>query len=192
MRTIRLYGVLRARFGREYRLDVASPREAISALCYMVPGFELFLRTAEQRGIVFAVFAGRENLGAGDLDAGGDTSDIRLAPIIQGSKNGGAFQLIVGAVLIVAGFFTGGTTTTMGMGLYAAGIGAAVGGVATMLSPTPKGAAAVNNEDGNNPSYGFGGPVTTVAQGNPYPLLYGEREIGGAVESAAFYTEDQL
>ncbi|NVL48302.1 tail assembly protein, partial [Pseudomonas syringae pv. actinidiae] len=49
-----------------------------------------------------------------------------------------------------------------------------------------------NNDDGNNPSYGFGGAVTTVAQGNPYPVLYGEREIGGDVESGGIYTQDQL
>ena len=61
-----------------------------------------------------------------------------------------------------------------------------------MLSPTPKTGGLDRNEDGNNPSYGFGGAVTTIAQGNPYPLLYGEREIGGAVESGGLYTQDRL
>ena len=32
LRTVRLYGVLGATFGREYRLSVASPKEAIRAL----------------------------------------------------------------------------------------------------------------------------------------------------------------
>lgn len=38
VRTIRLYGVLGATFGREYRLSVASPKEAIRALSVIVPG----------------------------------------------------------------------------------------------------------------------------------------------------------
>ena len=39
-------------------------------------------------------------------------------------------------------------------------------------------------------NYGFGGAVTTVAQGNPVPLLYGERDVGGFICSAGIYTED--
>lgn len=44
----------------------------------------------------------------------------------------------------------------------------------------------------NKPSYAFGGPVNTTAQGNPVPIGYGQREIGGAVISAGIYTEDEL
>ncbi|HHH1307693.1 TPA: tail assembly protein, partial [Yersinia enterocolitica] len=40
--------------------------------------------------------------------------------------------------------------------------------------------------------YAFGGPVNTVAQGNPIPIGYGERIIGGAIISAGIYTEDQM
>lgn len=90
MRTIRLYGLLRQRFGREYRLDVISPADAIQALCQMLPGFERFLATAEERGLVFAVFAGKRNLGEHDLSLqGADETDIRIAPIVAGSKRGG-------------------------------------------------------------------------------------------------------
>ncbi|CDH22124.1 hypothetical protein XBKQ1_970005 [Xenorhabdus bovienii str. kraussei Quebec] len=31
----------------------------------------------------------------------------------------------------------------------------------------------------------------TIAQGNSVPILYGSREIGGAIISAGVYTEDQ-
>ncbi len=64
--------------------------------------------------------------------------------------------------------------------------------VQAYLRGSPALIRAGENEDGNNPSYGFGGAMTTIAQGNPYPVLYGEREIGGAVESGGVYTEDQL
>jgi len=193
MRTIKLYGVLRSRFGREFRLDVHSVGDAISALCNLLPGFERFMRTADERGLTFAVFCGRRNIAEGDLGLrGSDDSEIRIAPIVQGSKNGGVFQTILGVVMIAVGYFTFGTTSVYGMALIAGGAGIAMGGVSQMLVQTPGASTAANNEDGNNPSYGFGGAVTTVAQGNPWPVLYGEREIGGAVDSGGVYTEDQL
>lgn len=191
-RTIKLYGVLRKHFGREYTLDVHSVRDAITALCTMVPGFEKFISTGDERGLVFTVFSGTRNLDNQELDLLGDDSDvIRIAPIIQGSKQAGLFQTVLGAVLIVAGVF-GGFSAPVGMALIAGGAGMGLGGVVQMLSPTAKTGGLDRNEDGNNPSYGFGSAVTTIAQGNPYPVLYGEREIGGAVESGGIYTQDQL
>ncbi|MDF0731011.1 tail assembly protein [Pseudomonas entomophila] len=192
-RLVRLYGVLRKHFGREYFLEVDSARDAITALCELKPGFRQFLATAEERGLVFTIFSGRRNLGPEEVDLrGGDSEVIRIAPIIQGSKQGGMFQVILGAVLIVAGVFTGGTTTGLGMALLAGGGALALGGVVQMLSPTAQTGSLNRNEDGNNPSYGFGSAVTTIAQGNPYPVLYGEREVGGAVESGGIYTQDRL
>ena len=193
MRTIKLGGVLGKKFGKQFTLDVHSFRDAMAALCMMKPGFEKYLRTAEERGLVFAVFVDERNLGEQELDlVGSDNGDIRIQPIVQGSKQAGMFQTLLGVVLIVAGLFTGGTTSTLGMGLLAAGAAVGLGGVVQMLSPTTKASAESKNDDGNNPSYGFGGAVTTIAQGNPYPLLYGEREIGGAVESGGVYTQDSI
>lgn len=193
MRTIKLGGVLGKKFGRVYNLDVYGVRDAMSALCMMKPGFEKFLRSAEERGLVFAVFEDGRNLSEKELDLRTDTGgDIRIMPIVQGSKQAGMFQTILGVVLIVAGTLSGGTTTGPGLALLSAGAAVGLGGVVQMLSPTTKANAEGKNDDGNNPSYGFGGAVTTVAQGNPYPLLYGEREIGGAVESGGIYTQDNL
>ncbi|WP_054886645.1 tail assembly protein [Pseudomonas sp. NBRC 111130] len=192
-RTVKLYGVLRKHFGREYLLDVQSPRDAVQALCIMLPGFEKFLATGEERGLVFTVFSGRRNLAPEELDLqGSDAEEIRIAPIIQGSKQGGLFQVVLGAVLVVAGVFTGGLSSGVGIALMAGGAALALGGVVQMLSPTAKTGSLDRNEDGNNPSYGFGSAVTTIAQGNPYPVLYGEREIGGAIESGGVYPQDQL
>lgn len=192
-RTIKLGGVLGKRFGREYVLDVNGVLDAMSAMCNLKPGFEQFMRTAEERGLVFAVFVDERNitqeeLGMKDSGAGA----IRIMPIIQGSKQAGMFQTLLGVALIVAGMFTGGTTSALGMGLLATGAAVGLGGVVQMLSPTTKANTSDRNEDGNNPSYGFGGAVTTIAQGNPYPLLYGEREIGGAIESGGIYTQDNI
>ncbi|MDI3274883.1 tail assembly protein [Pseudomonas sp. AL03] len=165
----------------------------MSALCNMKPGFEQFLRQAEERGLVFAVFVDDRNIAEAELDLRDSSAgDIRIMPIIQGSKQAGMFQTLLGVALIVAGMFSGGTTSGLGMALLAGGAAVGLGGVVQMLSPTTKANTSDKNEDGNNPSYGFGGAVTTIAQGNPYPLLYGEREIGGAVESGGIYTQDNI
>ena len=193
MRTIKLGGVLGKKFGKEYRLDLYGIHDAMTALCMMKPGFEKYMRSAEERGMVFAVFVDERNIAAEELGmVGWREGDIRIQPIIQGSKQAGLFQTILGVALIVGGLFTGGTTSTLGMGLLAAGAAVGLGGMVQMLSPATKTTTDNQNDDGNNPSYGFGSAVTTIAQGNPYPLLYGEREVGGAVESGGIYTQDNI
>ena len=77
-----------------------------------------------------------------------------------------------------------------GAALIGAGVGLMVGGISQMLMP--KVDAQDNNQDGNKANKGFGGAVTTIAQGNPVPILYGEREIGGFIMSASQLPEDML
>ena len=57
-----------------------------------------------------------------------------------------------------------------------------------LLMPRPT--ITPQDPDGNKPSYAFGGAVTTVAEGNPVPLAYGRRQIGGAVISMMIVNED--
>ncbi|WP_439145462.1 tail assembly protein [Xenorhabdus bovienii] len=114
--------------------------------------------------------------------------DIRIAPMIIGSKNAGVFQTILGAVMVVAGAFL--WATPFGAPMVMSGVGMMLGGVVQMLSPMPGGLARREDPD-NKPSYAFGGSVNTVAQGNPVPIGYGRRRIGGAIISAGIYAEDQ-
>lgn len=189
-RMVRLYGVLGAKFGRYHRLVVSTPQEAIKALSVTIPGFERFLQTAKDRGLTFAIFNGKRNIGRDELEFFG-TDDIRIAPIIIGSKSGGVFQTILGAVLVVAGFVASFTPFAAASPyLYMSGASMMLGGVVQMLSPMQGGLAMRESPD-NKPSYAFGGPVNTIAQGNPVPIGYGKRRIGGAVISAGIYAEDQ-
>lgn len=197
LKTIRLYGVLGAKFGREHRLAIDSPREAIKALSILNDGFEQFLANAHLRGLEFAVFKGKRNITKDELYL--DTcEDIRIAPVIKGSKRGGFFQTVIGVALIAAAtYFTGGLGAAFTAGGWAgaaamSGAAMAIGGIVQMLSPQPRGLSMRQDAD-NKPSYAFGGAVNTTAQGNPVPLLYGldRREVGGAIISAGIYTEDQ-
>jgi predicted phage tail protein len=182
---VRLYGVLGSRFGRVHQLAVRSGAEAIHALCVMVPGFRRFLRLSEERGLTFAVFRGRQNLPQEELSMSGESTEpIRIAPIVIGSRGVGLFAAIAGVVMIALGLYSG------QWNLAAAGAGLLLGGMATMMAPS-LGSLLNKEDDGNKSSYAFGGAITTTAQGRCKPLLYGERDIGGAVGSAGIYAEDQ-
>ncbi|MDE9589173.1 tail assembly protein [Xenorhabdus bovienii] len=187
LRTIRLSGVLIPQFGREHKLAVSSPLEAIRALSVIIDGFEKFLLTAKERGLTFAVFIGKRNISRDELELSGE-GDIRIVPVIIGSKKAGIFQTILGAVMVVAGVFA--WATPWGVPLVMSGASMMLGGVVQMLSPMPGGLARREDPD-NKPSYAFGGPVNSVAQGNPVPIGYGRRRIGGAIISAGIYAEDQ-
>lgn len=204
MTTILLSGSLAKAFGRKHRrhLDSGTTQEAFRALKHTLKGFEAFIQASEKKGMRFAIFRNRKNIGEEELSIAG-TQEIRIVPVIAGSKKAGIFQTVLGVALIAtASFFTGGLAAG-GTGLLGAGAGVgwtaaagagfslAIGGVVQMAFPQAKGLSSSSSPD-NKPSYAFGGPVNTVAQGNPVGVLYGKRRIGGAIISAGIYAEDQM
>jgi len=183
--TVLLFGQLR-QFGKSFKLSVRTPAEAIKALCVQIPGFERFLSNAKSRGIEFAVFRGRKNIGAEELSYSGE-GEIRIAPVITGSKRGGVLQTIVGVVLLAISYVFPVTAPY----LAPAGIGLVAGGVIQMLSPQA-GGLKTSAAPENTPGYAFGSAKNTTASGNPVPLCAGERDWGGAIASAGIYAEDQM
>ena len=194
LKTIKLYGILAKKFGKEFHLAVDNTREAMRALSVQVPGFEHFMLHAHEQGLEFAVFQDEQNIGETELDMSTSAKVIKVVPKVKGA--GGAFQAILGAVLVVVGIVVGVTTGWTGVGgaagaaLIGAGVGMMVGGIAMMLMPKIENQD--QNQDGNKANKGFGGAVTTVAQGNPVPVLYGQREVGGFIASAGQYPEDLM
>jgi predicted phage tail protein len=189
LKTIKLYGVLGKKFGKEFKLAVESTREAVKALSVQVPGFEQFMLNAHEQGLAFAIFQDDENISEDQIDFDTGAKVIKIVPKVMGAGgNGGVLQLVLGAVLIVAGFWTGGVTSNLGVALIGAGAGMVVGGIAQML--TPKADAPDQNQDGHRANNSFGGAVTTIAQGNPVPILYGQREVGGFIVNAGQFAVD--
>lgn len=190
IRKVKLYGKLR-RFGNEFYLAVANPAEAIRALCVQIPGFEKFLGESKKNNLEYAVFNGKQNIGECELEFQG-VGDIRIAPVISGSKRNGLFQTILGAALIAVAYFNpfGALTGPMTTALMAGGISMVAGGVVQMLSPQPKGLDSREPTE-NKPSYAFSSAVNTTAFGNPIPILAGQRVCGGAIISAGLMSEDQ-
>ncbi len=216
LKTIKLYGILGQKFGREFKLDVANTREAMRALSVQIAGFENFMTHAHEQGLAFAIFLkgkgsgnkrGKkrpaiydhetkrvitgDNIGEEQLDMNTDTDTIHIVPRVMGAGgNNGVLQLVLGVVLIAASFIPG-IGQAAQVALIGAGAGMAMGGVASMLMPKAQ-TTQNQNQDGNRANFGFGSAVTTAAQGYPVPILYGRREVGGFVLSAGQYPEDQM
>lgn len=182
LRKIELHGVLGEKFGKSFELDVESPREAAHAIACQIREFKIFMLRAEQEGMRFAVFTDDKNIGEDEIDSITEAKVIHIVPKIMGAGGDamGWLQVIAGAVLIG---FSGGNPA-----MIAAGAGMMMGGAASLLMPSPN--IGERDEEGNRANYGFGGAVTTTAQGNPVPILFGERIIGGFIVSAGIYTED--
>ena len=191
LKTIKLYGILAKKFGKEFHLAVDNTREAMRALCVQVQGFEHFMLHAHEQGLEFAVFQDEQNISEAELDMSTSAKVLKVVPKVKGAGGNGVLQVILGAILVVVGYFTFGATSPYGVALIGAGIGTMVGGVAQMLMPQAD-TLQDENQDGNKANKGFGSAVTTVAQGNPVPVLYGQREVGGFIASAGQYPEDLM
>lgn len=179
---VRLYGALGTRFGRLHRLAVASTAEAVRALCVLLPGFEREMMTSKDCGVTYAVFAGKRNLVKQQLHDPLNGADVRIAPILQGSKAAGLFQTLLGAVITVVSIWA--------PALAPLGISMMLGGVSQLLSPQQKGLSTADSPD-NGASYNYNGPINTEAQGNPVQLCYGRMIVGSGVGSVGIYAEDQ-
>ena len=193
LKTIKLYGILAKKFGKEFHLAVDNTRQAMRALCVQVPGFEHFMLHAHEQGLEFAVFQDNENISETELDMNTSAKVIKVVPKVKGAGgDNGALQTIIGAVLVVVGvvmmYFP--ATAPFASSVIGAGIGMMVGGIAQMLMPKIENQD--QNQDGNKANKGFGSAVTTIAQGNPVPVLYGQREVGGFIASAGQYPEDLM
>ncbi|MFC6123201.1 tail assembly protein [Citrobacter bitternis] len=194
MTQIELGGILGKTFGKIHHRLISTTHEATRALAATIPGFEKFMISSQRRGLTYAVFKGKKNIGIDDLEfpVAGDV--IRIVPVIIGSKQGGILQTILGAVLVVVGAiayaYGGALVSQVGLSMMGVGVATAAGGVIQMLSPQPAGLASKQDAD-NKASYAFGSVTNTAAQGYPVPLGYGKRRIGGAIISAGIYVEDQ-
>lgn len=180
MKTIRLYGEMGQRFGREHQFEVASPAEAVRALCSQIQGFRAYLH--QHTKDYYKVFTGGRNSSDQLAAPASDAEVIRIAPVIVGS--GGAARVVLGIVLMVVG-----TWVFPNPWLVKMGAALAIGGVIEMLSPQPKlGKDGPAEAPGHKPSYNFNGAVNTMAQGHPVPLAYGRVLCGSAVISAGIET----
>lgn len=195
LKVIKLSGSLGRRFGVFHKLAVDSYPEAIRALSSQVEGFKDYMQSEVGSRMHYAVFVDGKNVGQHDEKAWQCAKEVRIIPIPTGSKSGGLFQVVLGAVIMATAFFTGGASLAL-MGAFASsafmmGGAMVLGGVMQMISPQQGGSRLSSQSAENKPSYAFGGAVNTTAAGYPIPLPYGQRTVGGAIWSAGSYAEDK-
>lgn len=182
-----LSGSLVSKFGRVHpkQIDSGSALEVFKALNCTLPGFEQEIKRLDRLGMKFAIFRNGKNVDESAFELGG-TREIRLVPVVGGSKRAGILQTVVGATLLAISYALPVTAPY----LTPAGIGLVAGGVIQMLSPQVGGLKQSASPE-NLPSYAFGSAKNTVASGNPVPICIGERRWGGAIISASIVAEDK-
>jgi len=181
MKTIHLHGPL-ARFGELFCLDVRDAAEAVRALSVQIKGFRAAVAAGSWH-VIRGPIEGGDSLDVDGLTVGlPDESEIHLLPVIEGA--GGVFNVIVGAVLVVAGVVTGNPY------LIAAGVGMMIGGIVQLTTSVPSSDYGAREEADQRPSFLFDGAVNTSTQGLPVPVIYGRVRVGSVVISAGLTSEE--
>jgi predicted phage tail protein len=194
MKTLYLYGSLKESYGASFDMDVATPAEAIRAMCIQLPGFENAIRASNWRMVRGKLDASDEVDEEGLQVTLGNQKEMHLIPVLEGA-NSGAGMLIVGIVMIAAAFFTGGASIAawgaMSTMLGGAGLGMAIGGIIASTTKIPSaGTSASGNERADDKaSFLFDGPTNQSTQGVAVPRGYGRMLVGSIVISAGLYAE---
>lgn len=186
LRRIKLYGKLAKFIGhRVLEADVSSAAEAVRFLLANWP--ELEQHMADQH---YRVSVGTYALDKDELHDPAGQQEISIAPVVAGAGTVG--RIILGAVLIGLSFIPGlqaaaifGSKLTVGAALLSIGGGLVLGGVAQLLTPTPK-MQAVDQDP--RKTYNFSGIQQTSRQGTPVPVVYGKTLLGSIVISAGVDT----
>lgn len=208
MKVVKVYGELRKRLGQcRFEFDVATPAQAVKALCVNFPGLDKWLIDSEQNGVAYRVRVGREEATPADMSVLGlpwsEREVFSITPVVAGA--GGVGRVIAGALLITAavvfapaaaaggGFLTaaaaGTSISAVGVATVVAGnigIYLALSGIAEMISPINKPGFEASKEAARLQNMSFSGVVNTARQGLPVPIAYGRVFVGSAVISSGF------
>jgi predicted phage tail protein len=192
LRKIKLYGKLAKFIGhRVLEADVATAAEAVRFLLANWPELEAHMSDQHYR-----VSIGTYDLLAEELHDPAGAAPISFVPVVAGA--GAAGRIIIGVALIAlsfgiaslaAGAALAGSLSGFGLQAIAfatqagllAGIGLALGGVAQLLTPTPK---ISKDEADPRKSFSFSGIQNVSRAGVPVPVVYGETLVGSVVISA--------
>jgi predicted phage tail protein len=179
LRKIRLYGQLAKFVGhRVLEADVATAAEAVRFLVTNWPELERHMADQHYRVRTAATDLGEEDL---HNPMG---QELRIIPVITGA--GAVGRILAGIALIALSFAiiplgiaAAGSGIATSVGLFGASL--VLGGIAGLLTPTPRLA-----KDDNDPrkSFSFSGIQNTSRAVVPVPVVYGEILVGSVVVSA--------
>jgi predicted phage tail protein len=196
MVTIRLLGEAGRRFGRRFQLAVKTPAEAVRALCVQIPELRQYMVYSGEQGIAWRVVTDHAEGLDEDQLMWPMSKRLVLAPIPAGK--GAVGRIVAGVALVaVSVLFLPGAALAGALGFsiggQAVGVAASIGlsmvfgGVAQLLTPTPKmptvdnvgGASTTGRSESDQlKSFTFDKSNANTKQGEVVPVLYGERIIG--------------
>lgn len=212
MKVVKVYGALRKRLGQcRFEFDVATPAQAIKALCINFPGLDKWLIDSEQDGVGYRVAVSKEKITEEDvtplLTPFSEREVFSITPVVVGAGRGTG-QILLGVALIAASFaFPGagafGTLSFSGVGAAGSaaavtgsaamtaigtavsylGAGLVLQGIANVISPQPD-LNSTLDESVQLESFTFSNVVNTQRQGMPVPIAYGRLFVGSAVLSS--------
>ncbi len=202
MKVVKVYGSLKKRLGQgTFEFDVATPAQAIKALCANFEGLEKWFIDNDQDGLGYRVLIGKQDIGEDNIEElcypWSEKEVFSITPIVAGS--GGFGRFVAGALLITVGMFLAPASAGFALfskaGWAAAGfwaktsalMGASLmlGGVSQMLSPQPQ----RPTEATKLKSFGFSGVGNIVGQGASIPICYGRLFVGSTAISAGLDTD---
>jgi predicted phage tail protein len=138
--------------------------------------FEMAMRRGRFHVLKGNNLADLDDMGEEEVGMMTSKEEIHFIPETEGSS--GILRAVIGVVMVVVGvYFQQPWLVQLGAGMI-------LGGVASLIAGTPK---TTNQEKSNvaqNPSFVFNGPINTVAQGGPIPLVFGRYRTGSTVISA--------
>ena len=196
LRKIKLYGKLAQFIGhRVLEADVATAAEAVRFLLANWPELEAHMIDQHYR-----VSIGTYDIDLEELHHPAGAAPISFVPVVAGA--GAVGRILAGVALIALAFIPGiGTATAaaiaagakagltvVGTALFGLGASLALGGVAQLLTPTPKVPQGADKQDDPRKSYSFSGIQNTSRAGTPVPIVYGETVVGSVVISAGIDT----
>jgi predicted phage tail protein len=215
MCNVHFMGELGEKFGKKFRLQIATPAEALRALIYQIPDLRKVMRDGNYQ-VLRVSKKTTFHLGEEHLTLGmGRATDLVVVPVMEGAKSGsGIGKIIAGVVLIAASIVTAGATAGFAGGFGAAmsttaftafgtavtfgqiagmGVMMALGGIASMFSASgkikqPKYSQRADVED--KPSFIFSQPVNVTSEGATIPVVYGKFITGSVVVSAGIQSEE--
>lgn len=182
---VHLHGSLRKIHPEPIRIFASTAAEALELLTSQLPGFQ---PTAQGYKHVRVEGFSSEQALREPLDQ----AELHVYPQMNGGKNGGFTQILVGAVLIAATIVTAGgfagvagavgatMAGTAGFGamltatVFMTGVSMVMGGLVSLLMPQP----SMSTSNSQEASKYLGSPSSTTKIGTTIRVIYGLRRVG--------------
>ena len=192
-RNVYLHGELGEKFGDHWKMSAPTIADAVRLIECQTKGFKKYLIDSVDAGLEAAVIVkDREIEEPLEIDLKME-GDMHIALMPSGSRKGWA-KLILAIIIIwltwgsaagaVGGWAQGSAQVVGQLGIGGSmamsfGLSLAMMGITELTTKAPK-----HDKDGEGGI--FNGPESTIVQGTPVPILYGELLIGGKPISVNF------